>query len=101
MKRPARKPAVPAKSDDPTKALVKAIAMDIGKDTCAYVERMYPDVWKAGNSGFRLSLRNHIFNEIMGAIKVTDEGQIIARLAERKKHRRKLNTMYRNLRTKP
>lgn len=68
--------------------LVKAIAMDIGKDTVAYIEVMYPRAIEATSSTFKLSIRNHIYNEIMAAIKVNDEGQVIARLKDRKAFRR-------------
>jgi hypothetical protein len=83
-----------------SRELVKAIAMDIGKETCAYVEVMYPNVWAAGNSGFKLSLRNHIYNEIMAAIEVNEAGQITARLADRKKFRRWWTAAYRKIKRK-
>ena len=87
-----------ALADDPAKALIKAIAMDIGKEVVAYVERMYPQAVSASSSTFKLSLRNSIYNEIMAALEVTDEGKIMARLQERKKHRRELKAMWKNLR---
>lgn len=77
--------------------LIKAIAMDIGKDTVAYVEVMYPQA--IVNSGFKLSLRNHIYNEIMAAIKVNDAGQIEARLKDRRAFRRWWANAYRKIRT--
>lgn len=78
--------------------LIKAIAMDIGKDTVAYVEVMYPGAITATSSTFKLSLRNHIYNQIMAAIEVTDEGKVIARLRERKAFRRWWVGVYRNYR---
>jgi hypothetical protein len=80
-------------ADDPAKALVKAIAMDIGKEVVHYVEGMYPQAISATSSTFRLSLRNCIYNEIMAALEVNDEGKIIARLKANKDHRRKMNAM--------
>jgi hypothetical protein len=74
---------------DPTKALIRAIAMDIGKEAVHHVKTMYPAAIKACPSTFPLSLRNCIHNEIIAAIEVTDEGEIIARIADRKKRRRK------------
>ena len=94
----AEKPRV-AVARDPTKALVEAIAVDIGKEVVAYLEVMYPDVHKAMSSGCKLSLRNLIHNEIMAAIQVTDEGQIIARLQDRKKFRRAWTAAYRRIRS--
>ena len=92
----------PEKFDGPwSKELVEAIAMDIGKDTVAYIEVMYPAAIKAASSTFKLSVRNHIYNQIMAAIEVTDEGQIKARLQDRKKFRRWWLAVYRKIRTKP
>jgi hypothetical protein len=91
----------PPHFDEPwSKELVEAIAMDIGKDTVAYIEVMYPKAIEATSSTFKLSVRNHIYNQIMAAIEVTDEGQIKARLQDRKKFRRWWVTAYRKIRKK-
>jgi hypothetical protein len=82
-----------APPDDPSRALVKGIAMDIGKEVVAYVERQYPQAVSAASSTFRLSLRNCIYNQIIAALEVTDEAEILARLARRKKERRELKKM--------
>lgn len=79
-----------AKPDDPDKALVKGIAMDIGKEVVSYVERMYPQAVSAASSTFRLSLRNAIYNEIIAALKETDPDKIVARLEQRRIARRRL-----------
>lgn len=78
--------------------LIKEIAMDIGKDTVAYIEVMYPKAIEATSSTFKLSVRNHIYNQIMAAIEVTDEGQVVARLRDRKKFRREWVGTYRKIR---
>jgi hypothetical protein len=78
--------------------LVKEIAMDIGKEVVAYIDVMYPKAVEATSSTFRLSVRNCIFNEIMAAIEVNDEGQITARLKDRKKFRREWTAAYRKIR---
>ncbi len=78
--------------------LIKQIAMDIGKETVAYIEVMYPQAIAETSSTFKLAVRNHIFNEIMAAISVTDEGEVIARLDRRKTFRRQWLKTYRNLR---
>jgi hypothetical protein len=80
-----------------SEGLVKAIAMDIGKEVVAYVEVMYPKA--IVNSGFKLSLRNCVYNEIMAAIKVNDAGQIEARLKDRKAFRRWWVDAYRKIRS--
>lgn len=83
-----------------TRDLVKEIAMDIGKETVAYIEVMYPQAVESASSTFKLSVRNHIYNEIMAAIKVNDEGKIVARLEERKVFRRKWKAQYKKIREK-
>lgn len=86
------------KAGDPMKALVRAIAMDIGKEVVAYVEVQYPEAITATSSTFKLSLRNCIYNQIMAAIDVTDEGEIIARIKDRKKFRRKWKAAWKKIR---
>ncbi len=95
--------APPAIIDDPpnwSRDLIKQIAMDIGKETVAYIEVMYPQAVVATSSTFKLSVRNHIYNEIMAAIAVTDEGSVIARLDRRKRFRRQWVKAYRDIRSK-
>jgi hypothetical protein len=78
--------------------LVKAIAMDIGKDMVAYIEVMYPKAIEATSSTFKLSVRNHIHNQVMAAIELRDEADVRAWLAGRKKRRREWVGMYRKMR---
>jgi hypothetical protein len=82
-----------AHPDDPDDALLKAVAMDIGKDTVAYVEDIYPQAVSATSSTFRLSLRNHISNQIIEAMKTRSPEEIQAWLDDRRKHRRELGRM--------
>lgn len=87
---------LPAKAGDPVKALIHAIAMDIGKEAVDYIQRSYPAVAKVvPPSTFWLGLRNCIHNEIMAAIEVNDEGQIIARLNHRQHYRQKMKRVRR------
>jgi hypothetical protein len=81
-----------------SRELIKAIAMDIGKEIAAYIEVMYPKAVAATSSSFLLSVQNSVFNEIMAAIEVNDQGQIEGRLAERKKFRREWKAAYRKIR---
>ena len=85
-------------ADDPSTALIKGIAMDIGKEVVAYIERMYPQAISATSSTFKLAVRNTVYNEIIAALKVTDEKEILVRLARRKKDRRDLKRQWDNLR---
>jgi hypothetical protein len=71
-----------------TDELIKEVALDIGKETVFYIETMYPEMFAAVSASAKLSVRNHIFNQIMAAIKVNEEGKIRLRLAERKAQRR-------------
>lgn len=87
-----------AKLDTPDKELVRQIAMDIGKEVVAYIEVMYPKAITATSSTFKLSVRNCIHHEIMAAIEVNDEGQIVARLNDRKAFRRQWTAAYRKMR---
>lgn len=77
---------------------MQAIAKDIGNAVFHHIEIMYPEAIKACSSTFRTSVQNCTFNEIMGAVKVTDIGQIVSRLDDRKKHRRKVSAMYKQIR---
>lgn len=77
----------------PTSDIVKAIAMDIGKELVDYVERMYPDAIEAASSTFRLSLRNHVYNDIMCMVKITDEERLKEWLDYREKFRRYMRRM--------
>jgi|GEM_PF-3292416 len=80
-------------------ALFKALAMNIGKNVVAYVDIMYPEAPKACSSTFRLSLRNSIYNEIMAAMKLNDEGQIVAALKDQAEHRRYMKAQYKKIRS--
>lgn len=83
--------------DDPNVALLKGVALDIGKEVVAYVERMYPQAVTATSSTFTLSLRNCIFNEIMDAMKETDPDAILARLDRRRRERRELRALHKRI----
>lgn len=89
---------LPAPRGPWARELIQNIALDIGKDVAAHIETMYPDAVKAASSTFLLSVRNHTFNQIMAAIEVNDEGQILDRLAERKKHRRDMRAVWKKIR---
>lgn len=88
-----------ALGDGPAKTLVRAIAMDIGKEVVHHIEVMYPQAILACPSTFKLSVRNCVHNEIMAAIEVNDEGQIVARLQDRKAFRRRSKAAWKKIRT--
>lgn len=91
-------PIIPSNPQPLTRDLVKEIALDIGKDLVAYIEVMYPDAIKTTSSTFKTSMRNHVYNQIMAAIEVNDEGEIIRRLEDRKKFRKEWVNQYRKIR---
>lgn len=94
-----------------TRALLKEIAMDIGKDVVAYICVMYPKAIEATPSTFPICVCNGIYNQIMAAFEIgndgelipqfvtTDEhGEIINRLSARESFRRKWLARYRKIR---
>ena len=81
-----------------TKALISEVAMDIGKEMVAHLEVMYPDVFKVMNSGCRLSIRNHIHNDIMGALECQHEDDYRQWMERRRVFRRKWLKTYRDMR---
>lgn len=92
-------PAVMGSAPAPLSAdLVKQIAMDIGKEVAAHLEVMYPKAVEATSKTMLLSVRNSVYNEIMAALTTTDETEILARLADRKKFRRRWKAAYRKIR---
>ena len=78
--------------------LIKDMAMDIGKEVVAYIERMYPQAITATSSTFSLSVRNCIHNEIMAALETKDAAAIRERLVRRKTERRRSRKVWRDLR---
>lgn len=86
-----------APSQDKAKALNRAIAMDCGKEIVAYLEVMYPDVFEKMNSGCRLSIRNHIHNDIIAALEIQGSENHLERLKERARFRSEWLATYRNL----
>lgn len=89
------------KDDGPLpRDVVKRIAEDIGKDTAAYISVMYPEAAKACSSTFMMSLRNHIYNQIMAAVEVNDVSEITKRLDERARWRKSWLAQWRRIRRK-
>lgn len=88
-------------SDDPRKALFKEVAMDVGKEICAYIEVMYPEAVKAASSTFLLSVRNSVYNEIIAVMDADERGDDFKlRLKERKEFRRHWKAQYKAMRAR-
>lgn len=81
-----------------SRALVREIAMDIGKEVAAHIETMYPKAVEAASSTFLLSVRNCVHNEIIAALDTVDETAIRERLERRKRDRRRHRAVYRKIR---
>lgn len=78
---------------DEIKELAKLIAMEIGKSTAFHISQMYPEAVQATSSTFLLSVRNHVYNEIMN-IREEKFGMNVAEwIADRGKHRRILRKL--------
>lgn len=80
--------------------LVKAMAKDVGDSLAAYVEVMFPEIWHGSNQGFKISLRNHVYNDIVSIADLHDEAAIRKRLAANLEHRKKWVGAYRKMRRK-
>ena len=88
---------VESETIDP-KAMMEAIAWDIGKELVAYIEVMYPKAIEATSSTFKLSMRNHIHNDIMAAFEFRGDAVALAsRLKDRKEFRRQWVAAYRKI----
>ena len=73
---------------NPDRELIKEIAMDIGKEAVSHLRTMYPAAYAALGKSGEASLRNHVHNQIMAALDVTDADEIRSRLERRKADRR-------------
>ena len=88
--------------NDPEEDLLKRLAEDIGKDTAAYIEVMYPEAVKASSSTFLLSLRNHIHNQIVSAVREAKmEASPEEWFARREAFRKRWVASYRKMRRNP
>lgn len=75
-------------------AIVRQIAMDVGKQVVDHIEHAYPDMcdvvaWKSA----RLSIRNFTHNAIMEAVKAANEGAIEPMLSRHDTHRREMRVL--------
>lgn len=72
-----------------TDAIVRQIAMDVGKQVVDHIEHAYPAMcdavaWKSA----RLSIRNCTHNAIMEAVKAANHGEVEPMLERHDVHRR-------------
>lgn len=78
------------------KDLIRAVAMDIGKQVAHHIEIMYPEAVKAASSTFLLSVRNCTHNEIVAWLETNMDTE--KRLAFHDRFRRHLRAMYKKIR---
>lgn len=83
-----------------SRKLVKEMAADVGKSLAAYVEVMFPEIWHRSKAGFKISLRNHVYNDIVSLADLHDEAAIRKRLADNEAHRKRWVGAYRKMRRK-
>jgi aconitase B len=79
---------------DFSEALVRQIAMDVGKQVVDHIEHAYPAMCDAvaWNSA-RTSIRNCTHNAIMEAVKAANEGAIDPMLERHDDHRRTMRRL--------
>lgn len=77
-----------------TDAIVRQIAMDVGKQVVDHIEHAYPAMCDAvaWNSA-RTSIRNCTHNAIMEAVKAANQGQIEPMLERHDEHRRAMRAL--------
>ena len=83
---------------DPSRELIQAMAEAVGKDLAAYVEVLYPEAMAATSSTFKLSLRNHVYNDIMHVSTLHTEADIRAWLKSNEARRKAWLAAYRKVR---
>lgn len=74
----------------PTDEAIKNIAMDVGKQVVAHIERMYPEMLKAAPKSAKLSIRNATYNAIMAAVEAADKGQDAQQIKRNEEHRKEM-----------
>ena len=77
-----------------TDAIVRQIAMDVGKQVIDHIEHAYPAMCEsvAWNSA-RISIRNCTHNAIMEAVKSANHGEIEVMLERHDEHRRTMRRL--------
>lgn len=77
-----------------SEALIRQIAMDVGKDVVAHIEHAYPQMLQAVSAkSASLSIRNTAYNAIMAAVRAADQGQVEVMLERNSKHRRTMRRL--------
>ncbi|MBR1230184.1 hypothetical protein JQ600_35405 [Bradyrhizobium sp. AUGA SZCCT0176] len=84
---------VPATVDF-SEALVRQIAMDVGKQVVDHIEGQYPRMFEhVSQASASLSIRNTAYNAIMEAVKAANNGEVEQMLKRHDEHRRTLRKL--------
>ena len=78
--------------------VIRMIAVDVGKEVAAHIETMYPHAVDATSPNMLRSVEGCCVNQIEAMFKTTDLDEILARLEQRKRHRRERRSAYRKIR---
>lgn len=79
---------------DFSEALVRQIAMDVGKQVAFHIETQYPAMLDAvAAKSAALSIRNTAYNAIMEAVKAANQGQVEQMLKRHNEHRRTIRKL--------
>lgn len=79
---------------DFSEALVRQIAMDVGKQVVAHIESMYPKMLESVSAkSASLSIRNTAYNAIMEAVKAANNGEVEQMLQRHDTHRRTIRKL--------
>lgn len=77
-----------------SEAMIRQIAMDVGKDVVAHIEHAYPQMLQAvSTKSASLSIRNATYNAIMAAVRAADQGEVEIMLKRNAEHRRTMRRL--------
>ncbi len=79
---------------DFSEALVRRIAMDVGKQVVDHIGAMYPRMFdNVSKPSASLSIRNTAYNAIMEAVKAANNGEVEQMLKRHDEHRRTMRKL--------
>lgn len=79
---------------DFSEALVRQIAMDVGKQVVDHIDGMYPQMFaNVSKTSASMSIRNTAYNAIMEAVKAANNGEVELMLARHDAHRRTMRKL--------
>lgn len=77
-----------------SEALVRQIAMDVGKQVVDHIDAMYPRMFDhVSKPSASLSIRNTAYNAIMEAVEAANKGEVEVMLQRHDQHRRTMRAL--------